>query len=202
MQQPQSQKPRAVRPRRDFQQLEQRRQRAARFFAAGKLSLAEIARELKVSRQSVSRWYAEWKRGGREALRAAGRAGRKPKLQRQQREQIDQALRQGARAHGFGTELWTLPRIARVIERLTGVRYHPGHVWKILRAMKWSLQRPAKQARERNTEKVQRWMTETWPAIKKKPAGRRLGSSSKTKAASPSVPPSAAPGPRKGKPPS
>ena len=105
------------------------------------------------------------------ALRAAGRAGRKPKLNRQQRERIDQALRKGARDHGFRTDLWTLPRIARVIERLTGVRYHPGHVWKILRAMKWSLQRPAKQARERNPEKVRQWFKETWPAIKKKPAG-------------------------------
>lgn len=162
---------RTPRPRRDFQQLEQRRRQAARLFAAGKLSQAEIARVLRVSRQSVSRWYVAWKPGGVKALRAAGRAGRKPKLNLQQRELIDQALRKGARDHGFRTDLWTLPRIARVIERLTGVRYHPGHVWKILRAMKWSLQRPAKQARERNPEKVRQWFKETWPAIKKKPAG-------------------------------
>src|SRR5437016_1657171 len=155
-------------PRRDFRHLELRRQRAARWFAAGKLSLAEIARELQVSRQSVSRWYAQWKKGGSDALRAAGRAGRKPKLNRQQLRQVEQALRQGARAHGFATDLWTLPRVARVIERLTGVLYHPGHVWKILRALDWSLQRPAKQARERKPEKVRRWLTQTWPEIKKK----------------------------------
>ena len=65
-----------VRPRRDFQALEQRRKRAGRYFDAGKLSLAEIARELNVSRQSVIRWYAEWKRAGAAALRGAGRAGR------------------------------------------------------------------------------------------------------------------------------
>jgi hypothetical protein len=76
-------------------------------------------------------------------------------------------LGQGARAHGFLTDLWTLPRVAIVIERLTGVHYHPGHVWKILRAMDWSLQRPAKQARERKPEKVRRWHTQTWPEIKK-----------------------------------
>jgi transposase len=160
-----------VRARRNFHQLEQRRRQAARLFAAGRLSQAEIARVLQVSRQSVSRWYVPWKRGGVEALRAAGRAGRKPKLNPQQREAIDQALRQGARAHGFRTDLWTLPRIAHVIERLSGVHYHPGHVWKILRAMKWSLQRPGKQARERNPEKVRQWLKKTWPAIKKKPGG-------------------------------
>jgi len=187
-------------PRRDFRQLEQRRQRAARLFADGKLSLAEIARELQVSRQSVSRWHAGWKKGGNGALRAAGRAGRKPRLHRQQRKQVERALRQGARAHDFPTDLWTLPRVAIVIERLTGVHYHPGHVWKILRALDWSLQRPAKQARERNPEKVRRWLTQTWPEIKKKLAAARPGYSSRTRAASHNVPPSAGPGLPKAKP--
>src|ERR1035438_2743983 len=171
-----------VRPRRDFQELEQRRKRAGRYFEAGKLSLAEIARKLSVSRQSVSRWYAEWKRGGAGALRGAGRAGRKPRLQ------PDQALGQGPRAHGFPSDLWTLPRIAKVIERLTAVHYHPGHVWKILKTMRWTLQKPATQARECNVQKVNRWLKETWPALKKKPVDKKPGSSSKTKAGPPNDP--------------
>ena len=191
-----------VRPRRDFQELEQRRKRAGRYFEAGKLSLAEIARELNVSRQSVSRWYAEWKRGGAAALRGAGRAGRKPRLQPEQLEQLDQALREGARAHGFPTDLWTLPRIAKVIERLTGIHYHPGHVWKILKTMHWTLQKPATQARECNPQKVNRWLKETWPALKKKPVDKKPGSSSKTKAESPSDPRSVEPGRPAGKLPS
>jgi transposase len=91
-----------------------------------------VARALKSSRQSVSRWYQQRKQGGVPALRGAGRAGRKPKLNAAQRRQVERALRQGARAHGFGTDLWTLPRVAAVIERVTGVRYHPGHVWRIM----------------------------------------------------------------------
>jgi transposase len=192
--------PKPVRPRRDFQQLEQRRKRAAQLFEAGKLSLADIARELQVSRQSVSRWFADWKRGGAAALRGAGRAGRKSKLQPQQLKAIDQALRQGAQAHGFSSNLWTLPRVALVIERLTGVRYHPGHVWKILVSMKWSLQRPARQARERDPKKIDGWINGTWPAIKKKLDGKKPGSSSKTKAGSPNGPRSGALGLPKGKP--
>jgi DNA-binding transcriptional regulator LsrR (DeoR family) len=35
----------------------QERRRAARLFAAGKRSQAEIARELHLSRQSMSRWF-------------------------------------------------------------------------------------------------------------------------------------------------
>src|ERR1035437_7373060 len=130
-------------PRRDFAAMQERRRRAARLFAAGKRSQAEIARELHISRQSVSRWFE---------------ACRRPKLEGAQFKQVDEALRQGAQAHGFGTDLWTLPRVAAVIERTTGVHYHPGHVWKLLVALEWSLQRPAKRARERNDEGRRLWM--------------------------------------------
>lgn len=191
-----------VSSRRDFEGLEERRKQAGRLFAAGKMLLAQIARHLQVSRQSVSRWYAQWRRGGRAALRGAGRAGRKPKLAGRQLRQVERALRQGARAYGFGTDLWTLPRVAAVIERVTGVHYHPGHVWKILGAMDWTLQRPAKRARQRDPEKVRLWLNQRWPAVKKTLAAERRGSSSKTRAASPNAPPSAGPGRRKGKRPS
>ena len=191
--------PARVRPRRDFQQLEHRRKQAGRLFAAGQMILAAIARQLKVSRQSVSRWYTEWRSGGARALHGAGRAGRKPRLDLRQLRKVEQALRQGARANGFDTDLWTLPRVALVMERVTGVHYHPGHVWKLLGAMDWTLQRPAKQARERDPEKVKLWMNQRWPAVKKTLDARRLGSSSRTKAASRSVPPSAEPGLRRAK---
>jgi transposase len=186
-------------PRRDFQQLQQRRKQAGRLFAAGKLILAAISRQLKVSRQSVSRWYAEWQSGGMRALDGAGRAGRKPKLDAAQLRQVEKTLRQGARANGFDTDLWTLPRVALVIQRLTGVHYHPGHVWKILGAMDWSLQRPARRARERDPAKVEQWIHQRWPAVKKTLGAGRPGSSSRTRAESPNAPASAAPGLRRAK---
>jgi transposase len=188
-----------VSPRRDFQGLEHRRKRAARLFAGGRMILAAIARELRVSRQSVSRWYEQWKRGGTNALQGAGRAGRRPQLDGRQRRQVKTALLQGARAHGFGTDLWTLPRVATVIERLTGVQYHPGHVWKILGAMDWTLQRPATRARERSPEKVKVWLTERWPAVKKTLSAKSPGSSFRMKAVFHSGPPSEERGPRKAK---
>jgi Winged helix-turn helix len=33
--------------------------------------------------------------------------------------------------------------VAEVIERVTGVAHHPGHVWRLLRQLKWSPQRPS-----------------------------------------------------------
>lgn len=181
-------------PRRDFHGLEVRRQQAARLFAAGRETHGAIARRLGVSRQSVMRWFRAWQRGGRAALRAAGRAGRKPRVTPEQMAEVEAALRQGPRAHGFRTSLWTLPRVARLITRLTGVQYHPGHVWRLLGALDWTLQRPAKRAKERNEAAIQRWITTRWPAVKKTLGAAAPGSSSRTRAGSRSGPRSAARG--------
>lgn len=188
-----------VRARRDFQGLEQRRTQAGRLFGAGE-RLAAVARKLHVSRQSVSRWFRQWKGGGTTALRGAGRAGRRPRLHADQLQQVDLALRQGARANGFNTDLWTLPRVSRVIEQVTGVDYHAGHVWKVLRSMGWTLQRPARRARERNDEAIRQWVAGRWPAVKKKRGASKPGLPSKTKAGSRSGRRSVAPGPLAAKP--
>ncbi len=188
-----------VAPRRDFHGLEVRRQHAARLFAAGRETQGAIARRLRVSRQSVMRWYRAWRERGRSALRAAGRAGRKPRLDAEALASVERALRQGPRAHGFSTNLWTLPRVAMMIKRLTGVQYHPGHVWRILGALDWTLQRPAKRARERNETAIRHWVTTRWPAVKKTLGASGPGSSFRMRAESRSAHQSAAPGRRAAK---
>ena len=70
-------------------------------------------------------------------------------------------------AWGYATDLWTLPRIAGVIWDLTGAGYHPGHVWRVLRKLGWSRQKPITRAREREEDAIGRWIRPTWPAIKK-----------------------------------
>ncbi len=54
-----------------------------------------------------------------------------------------------------------------MIERLTGVGYHPGHVWRLLRQLHWSVQRPARRARERDQQAIARWRAEDWPRRKR-----------------------------------
>ena len=157
--------------RRDFAGLEQRRLEAARRFAHG-ATQAEVARRFGVSPQAASVWYRRWHQGGEQALRGAGRAGRRPRLSQAELDAVDQALRKGPEAFGFDTELWTLGRIAQVIGRLTGVRYHPGHVWRLLRGLGWSVQRPARRAAERDEAEIARWRAEEWPRIK---GGRQRG---------------------------
>jgi transposase len=148
---------------RDRQAFEHIRMQAGALFAAGR-SQAQVAHQLGVARQNVSRWHARWRVGGLKALRSAGPTGYDPRLSDQQLHRIDQALREGAHAHGFGTDHWTLARIATMIEQLTGVAYHPGHVWKLLRhRLHYRLQRPARRAIERDEQVIARWVAEDWP---------------------------------------
>src|SRR6266511_2167461 len=102
-------------------------------------------------------------------LRAAGpgRWGRPSRLTDRDWRRVERALLAGAEAHGFDTDLWTLPRVAEVIWRLRGVSYHPGHVWWLLRRHQWSPQRPARRASERDEAEIARWRAEEWPRIKK-----------------------------------
>src|SRR5947209_9826494 len=184
--------------RRDFAALAARRSQAARLFARG-TSQGAVARAWGVTPVTAHHWYHAWHAHGRAALKSAGRAGRKPKLEPKQLATIEQALRAGPRVYGFSTDLWTLPRVAAVIERLTRVRHHPGHVWRILRGLNWSLQRPARRARERDEAAIEQWKTRRWARLKKTPAASAPGSSSKTKAASRSSPSSVGPGLRAAK---
>jgi transposase len=173
----------AFRPRRDFSALTRRRLRAAELFAEGQRP-AQVAEQLQVSVQSASLWHHRWLKEGVEGLTGAGRAGRLPRLSAEQIQAVESALLAGPREHGFRNELWTLSRVAEVISRLTGVSYHPGHVWRILRRLGWTRQKPSRWAAERDPEKVEAWVKERWPELKRGPSKAAPGSSSRTKAAS------------------
>jgi transposase len=156
------------RSRSDYVTEQQRRLKAERLFRKG-CSQAEIARQLGVSRQTACRWHAAWDSGGREALAGAGRTGRKPRLSGEQLCRLEAILLAGAPAAGYETDLWTLKRIAQVMRREFGVKFHVGHVWKVLGQLGWSCQRPERKARERNEEGIKRWVRYRWPQIKKRP---------------------------------
>ena len=152
----------------DLASLERRRLRAGRMFDRGSTQ-AEVVRALGVSRQSASRWHGAWVEGGSAALASSGKRGRSARLSSAQLKEVEQALRKGARSQGYASDLWTLDRVGAVIESVTGVAYHRGHVWKVLRSLGWSRQRPARQATERDDEAIATWIKDRWPRVKKTP---------------------------------
>jgi transposase len=166
--------PRGV--RRDFLALEKRRFDAVKLFRKN-LNNSEIGRRLKVSNQTVSRWRREHQNGGNVALRSAGRAGRLPNMSEADKSRLAELLLDGPERLGYETPLWTCPRVADLIERNFGVEYHPGHVWRILRQLNWSVQQPVGRALERDEARIDEWKHKRWPEIKKK-LKKRAGRSS------------------------
>lgn len=156
---------------RDHAEMEKRRKRAGTLFNKG-YSAPEVARRFGVARQVAYRWKNAWEQGGKRALASKGPAGRKPKLTEEQTQQVTEALLAGPAAQGYKTDLWTLPRVAALIEHLTGVRYHPGHVWRLMGASGFSCQRPERRAVERDEKAIRRWQRVEWPALKKRPASK------------------------------
>ena len=158
-----------VRPRRDFEAMTQRRLRAGTMFQKGS-SQADVARELGVSRETASQWHATWREHGVDGLRGAQRAGRLPRLSDEQLAKVERALAKGPTANGYPSELWTLARVATVIEKVTGVSYSTTQTWSILRTrLGWSRQRPARRALEADQDAIAAWAKDRWPVVKKRP---------------------------------
>lgn len=161
-----------MRPIGSAAQLERRRRRAVTLAQAGH-GIREIARRVDASPGAVHRWLQDWRTQGEAALAAKPAPGRPPKLTVAQRETLQHRLLAGALACGFPTEVWTLQRIAILIRREFGVRYHPSHLWRVLRACGWSCQVPERRAIQRDEVAITHWKRQQWVAIKKSPAARR-----------------------------
>jgi transposase len=153
--------------KRDYDLMEERRLQGARLLEEG-VSQAEVARQLGIKRQSVHEWAKVMATRGEKGLVRVP-TGRKPRLNKVQLSQLAEHLQNGPQAHGYATALWTTERIAKLIHRQFGVRYHRDHVGRLMGQMGWSCQRPTGRARERKEEEISRWKRVEWPRIKKKP---------------------------------
>jgi transposase len=153
-----------------------RRQRAWELHEAGWWN-KDIAAALGISQGAVSQWLAWAREGGVDALQRQPHPGPTPRLRAEQRAAIPGLLARGAEAYGFGGAVWTANRIADVIWRTFGVRYHRDHVSRLLRQIGWSRQQPVERATQRNEQATQQWENERWPASKKKPPTKGTRSS-------------------------
>lgn len=150
--------------------MERRRLAAARDLLDG-MSQADVARKYDVKRASVCRWNATLRRDGIEALRLRKARGREPALGPRQRAKLERILVAGAAKYGFETDLWTIPRVTKVVRQEFGVRLHKANVHRTLRRMGFTWQKPARRARERDEAAVQQWVRTEWPKIVKKGRG-------------------------------
>src|SRR5688572_22434228 len=127
----------------------------------------QIATALGVSEGAVSQWMKRGREGGPEALRHRPRPGAPRRLTADQLARLPTLLQQSPEAYGFRGALWTRGRIAAVIQSEFGISYHPRHVGRLCKAVRWSPQKPARRARQRDEAAIAQWRDEIWPAIKR-----------------------------------
>lgn len=128
-------------------------------------SQRDIAEALGVREETISRWLARAHDDGPEALLARPGPGRPPKLSDAQKRLIPEFLWHGPEAYGFRGQVWTRARIASVIKEEFGVRYHKGHVGRLLQELRWTPQVPIKRAIQRDEDAIRRWRAEAWPEL-------------------------------------
>jgi len=155
------------------EQMEERRLEGGRLLKAGKMTQAEISRQLGVSRTTVSDWAKTIVAKGIRGLRKRKAAGSQSKLSKPQKEKLKRMLDRGALAYGFETDRWTLERVHKLIQQEFEITYHPNYLNRLLRNLGFSPQKPLPQAIEQEKELVQAWLQRDWPRIKKVAAARR-----------------------------
>lgn len=129
-----------MRPKGSAEKLEARRRLAANLLAKGR-GIREVARTIGAAPSSVKRWKDALEEGGKNALKSKPHTGRPSRLSPKQRQHLLRILQQGPRAANLRADQWTCSRIGTVIRRCFGVKYHPDHVSRILRALGWKYQR-------------------------------------------------------------
>lgn len=160
-----------MRPHGSAEELERRRRRGVALLLK-EHGVREVARMVGVTPGAVVAWRKRYEKKGEAGLTAKPHPGRKARLSLVQRKKLIRLLKKGPGAHGYKTDLWTLPRVAEVIHKQFGVRYDPSHVWRILNAMGWSAQKPERRARERDEDRIEHWRKKGWPRIKKSAQSR------------------------------
>lgn len=153
-----------MRPKGTSEQLAAVRNRGLSMLEAGKKP-KEVAEILKVTPRCVNRWRQEAQSPKRK--KATRLPGRPPKLSKQQLQDLEKALDQGAFTFGYTGDYWTLDRIAQVVWQLFKVRYHPSAVWHILDRLGWSNQRQQRRPLHRDEDAVTAWTQKELPVVKK-----------------------------------
>jgi transposase len=127
-----------------------------------------IAEALGVTEGAVSQWMKRVRLEGVRGLYRRLAPGPTPKLNAEQRAQLPDLLARGAEAHGFRGDVWTRERVALVIRQAFGIEVSLPTVGRLLRECGWSLQKPARRAKQRDEEAIRVWKEERWPEVKKK----------------------------------
>ena len=140
------------------------------------MSRAEAARlggmERQALRDAVVRYNAE----GLAGLRNRPHPGPAPRPDERCRAALRQLVLDGPEVESSGLSAWTLPDLCREAERRWGVRYHPGHMSKLVRGLGLSRQK-ARPAHPKADPEAQAAFAKGGSATRWKPSARPIRAS-------------------------
>lgn len=145
----------------------ERRSSAVAMHESG-MSQREIAGVLNVSAMAVNKWLRAYRDAGVAGLCARPHPGAKARLSVAQMQLIPEYLSHGAEAYGFRGDVWTCARVGHAIKQEFDVQYSKSHVSRLLKALKWTPQRPIERARQRDEVAIDDWRNRVWPDLKKR----------------------------------
>lgn len=145
---------------------EAQRREAGKWFLRG-ASQADVAREFGVSTAAACKWHAAWEAKGMDGLDSKGPPGFASALDGEKRRKFKAAILKGPLRNGYGTDLWTLNRLAEVLKKETKVRFGPVRTWQIVRSLGFTPQKPQVKAKERDEKAIADWKNRRLPGLKK-----------------------------------
>lgn len=107
------------------EQKEEKRLEGGRLLRVGRLSQAEITRQLGVSRATERDWAKVVANKGIKGPNSRKASGIEAKLNPEQKQQLKKILDQNALRYGFPTDRWTLERVRQAIQEKFETNYHP-----------------------------------------------------------------------------
>jgi len=128
----------------------------------------EIIKALGFHRSCIYEWLAQYREGGEEALRTKPITGCPPKLNGSQLQKLYQIITEKDPLQlKFSFALWTCAMVRELLKEEFGVRLSEVSVGRLLKKVGLSPQRPLRRAYQQDPERVERWKTEEYPAIRR-----------------------------------
>jgi len=128
-----------------------------------------VMQTMGLCRTSIYRWLRRHEEDGLEALVEQISQGPEPKLSERQRQQVKRwIVGRDPRQYGFDYGLWTRRIVQSLIEKKFGLGLGLTAVGRLLAGLEITPQKPLRRAYERDSERIQKWVQEDYPELRRR----------------------------------